>query len=133
MHRAMKSLWGLVSGSCIFLTTAPAFPGDPGPIFFNATDEVISIEITYDQGSGFRGDMGAGGLMEWPFAWQVQTIKVQLKDGAKLAVSGGQTVHLRGKLGKPGTQVWLIDGSRICVVDSRRFKPTKGFRCPGHR
>ena len=112
---------------------APAFPGDPGPTFFNATDEVISIEITYSQGSGFHGDLGVGGLMQWPFAWQVQTIKVQLKDGRKLAVSSGQVVRLRGKLGKPGTQVWVIDGSRICVVDSRTFKPAKGSRCPGHQ
>jgi hypothetical protein len=132
MHRAMKSLWGLVSGSCIFLTPAPACPSDPGATFFNATEEVVSIEIAYSQGSGFRGDMGAGALMEWPFAWQVQSIKVQLKDGGKLSVSALQAVRLRGKLGQPGTQVWVIDGSRICVVEARRFKPTKGLRCPGH-
>lgn len=130
MHRAMKSLCGLACGWCIFLITASAFPGEPGPTFFNATDEVLAIEIAYGQGSGFRGDMGARGLMEWPFAWQVQSIEVELKNGGKLAVSGPQAARLRGKLGRPGTQVWVIDGFRICVVDARRFKPTTGFRCP---
>jgi hypothetical protein len=107
-----------------------AFSRDVGPTFFNATDDVVSLEITYSQGSGFNGDFGAGALMEWPFAWQVQTIKVRLKGGKSFAVSEAQAVRLRAKLSKPSSQVWVIDGSRICVVESRRFKATKGYRCP---
>jgi hypothetical protein len=126
----VKSLWVLVICLCIYLTSGHALSKDVGPTFFNATDEVISIEIAYSQGSGFRGDLGAGGLMGWPFAWQVQTIKAQLKHGGSLAVSQAQAVRLRGKLSKPSSQVWVIVGSRICVVASRRFKASKGFRCP---
>jgi hypothetical protein len=125
----MKSLSVLVVFLCFCLTSEHAFSGDVGPTFFNATDDVMSLEITYSQGSGFHGDFGAGALMEWPFPWQVQTIKVQLKDGGSLAVSEAQAVRLRGKLTQPKSQVWVIDGSRICVVASRRFKATKGFRC----
>ena len=126
----MKSLSVLVVFLCLYLTSDKAFSGDMGPTFFNATDDVISLEITYSQGSGFRGDFGAGALMESPFAWQVQTIKVRLKNGSSFGVSEAEAVRLRGKLTKPRSQVWIIDGSRICVVESRRFKATKGFRCP---
>jgi hypothetical protein len=129
----VKSLSVLVVLVCLYLISERAFSGDMGPTFFNATDDVISIEIAYRQGSGFQGDFGAGALMEWPFAWQVQTIKVRLKNGGSLAVSEAQAVRLRGKLTKPRSQVWVIDGSRICVVASRKFKATKGFRCPGVR
>lgn len=127
--RSAKNIWVFVL-LCLSLTSAHASSSDVGPAFFNATDDVISIEITYSQGSGFRGDFGAGELMGWPFAWQVKTIKVQLKDGGSLALSEAQAMRLRGKLIRPGTQLWVIDGSRICVVDSRRFRATKGFRCP---
>jgi hypothetical protein len=126
----VKSLWVLVIFLCVYLTPGRALSKDVGPKFFNATDEVISIEIAYSQGSGFRGDIGAGVLIGWPFAWQVQTIKAQLKNGHSLGVSEAQAARLYAKLTKPSSQVWVIDGSRICVVDSRRFKPSKGFRCP---
>jgi hypothetical protein len=126
----MKSLSVLFVFLCVYLVPGRAISNDVGPTFFNATGEVMSIEIAYSQGSGFHGDLGAGGLMGWPFGWQVQTIKVQLKDGGRLAVSSTQAVHLRGKLSKPGSQVWVIDGTQICVVDSRRFKPSIRFRCP---
>jgi len=126
----VKSLWVLVVLLCLYLTSDHALSGEVGPTFFNATDDVISIDIAYRQGSGFQGDFGAGALMEWPFPWQVQTIKVQLKGGGSLAVSEAQAVRLRGKLAKPSRQVWVIDGSRICVVATRKFKATRGFRCP---
>jgi hypothetical protein len=129
----MKSLSVLVVFLCLYLTSERAFSGDAGPTFFNATDDVVSLEITYSQSSGFQGDFGAGALMEWPFAWQVQTIKVRLKGGGSLAVSEAEAARLRGKFTKPRSQVWVIDGSRICVVASRKFKATKGFRCPGVR
>jgi hypothetical protein len=125
----VKILWVLVMCLCAYLTPGRALPKDAGPEFFNATNEVISIEIAYSQGSGFRGDIGAGGLIGWPFAWQVQTIKVQLKNGHSLEVSEARAARLCAKLPKPSSQVWVIDGSRICVVDSRRFKPSKGYRC----
>ena len=132
---AMKTLSVLFVLLCLYLTPGAgrALANDVGPTFFNATDEAISIEIAYSQGSGFQGDLGAGGLIGWPFPWQVQTIKVQLKHGGSLRVSQAEVVRLRGKLTKPGTQVWVIDGSRICVVASRRFKATKGLRCPVSR
>jgi hypothetical protein len=126
----MKSLSVLVVFLGLYLTSEQAFSGDVGPTFFNATDDVISIDIAYRQGSGFHGDFGAGAVMEWPFAWQVQTIKVRLKGGGSLGVSEAEAVRLRGKLTKPRSQVWVIDGSRICVVESQRFKASKGFRCP---
>jgi hypothetical protein len=126
----VKNLWVLVICLCVYLTPGPALSKDMGPEFFNATNEVISIEIAYRQGSGFRGDIGAGGLIGWPFAWQVQTIKVQLKNGHSLEVSEAQAMRLYAKLTKPSTQVWVIDDSRICVVDSRKFKPSTGYRCP---
>jgi hypothetical protein len=129
----VKSASVLVAFLCFYVSSEHAFSRDAGPTFFNATDDVVSLEITYSQGSGFHGDFGARALMEWPFAWQVQTIKVQLKGRGILAVSEAQAVRLRGKLTKPSSQVWVIDGSRICVVASRKFKATTGFRCPSVR
>jgi hypothetical protein len=120
----------LVICLCVYQTAVHAFSTGAGPTFFNATDDVISIEIMYSQGSGFRGDLGPGEPLGWAFAWQVKTIKVRLKGGGSLGVSEAQAVRLRGKLTKPGSQVWVIDGSRICVVESQRFKATKGFHCP---
>jgi hypothetical protein len=130
MHSTMKAPPVLFVFLCACLIPVHALSKDLGPTFFNATDEVISIEIAYSQGSGFRGDLAPGQLERWPFAWQVQTVKVQLKDGRSFGVSEAEAVHLRGKLTKPRAQVWVIDGSHICVVASRRFKATKGLRCP---
>jgi hypothetical protein len=130
--RLMKNLWVLAVFLCVYLTSTPASSSEPGPAFFNATDDVILIDVSYGQGSGLRGDLAPGQVERWPFAWQVQTIKVQLKNGDSLKLSEADGMHLRKKLAQPKTQVWVIDGSRICVVASRRFKATKGFRCPGH-
>jgi len=116
---------------CVYLTAGPAFADDAGPAFFNATDDVILIDVSFSQGSGLRGDLAPSQMERWHFAWQVQTIKVDLKNHKSLSVSEAEAVRLRGKLTKPETQVWVIDGSRICVVAAQTFRPAKGFRCPG--
>jgi len=126
----MKSLCVLVVFSCVYLAPTPASSSDAGPSFFNATDDVVLIDVSYSQGSGLRGDLAPGQVERWPFAWQVQTIKVQLKGHGSLKLSEADAMRLREKLPEPKTQVWVIDGSRICVVASRRFKATKGFHCP---
>ena len=125
----MKHLWVFIS-LCISLTSERALANDVGPAFFNATDGAVSVEITFSAGSGFSGDLGADGLMGWPFPWQVRTMKVHMKRGGNLAVSEAQVTRLRGKLTKPGNQLWVIDTSHVCVLDSRRFKAVKGVRCP---
>jgi hypothetical protein len=104
---------------------------DQGPAFFNATDGVILIDVSFSQGSGLRGDLAPGQIERWPFAWQVETMKVQLKGGRRLGISESEAIRLRSKLPKPRTQVWVIDGSRVCVVASQSFKATTRFRCPG--
>jgi hypothetical protein len=126
----MKNLWIVVVFMSVSLAPTQASSSDGGPAFFNATNDVILIDVSYTQGSGLRGDLAPGQMERWPFAWQVQTIKVRLKRGGSLELSEADTTRLREKLAEPKTQVWVIDGSRICVVASRRFKATKGFHCP---
>ena len=128
--RLMKNLRGLVVFFCVCLSPTPASSSDAGPAFFNATNDVIVIDVSYSQGSGLRGDLAPGQVERWPFAWQVQTIKVQLTGGRSLKLSGADAMGRWEKFAEPKTQVWVIDGSRICVVASRGFEAKKGFRCP---
>jgi len=126
----MKRTLALAVVSALFQTPAHALSSDSGPTFFNATDRVIVLDVSYSQGSGLRGDLAPGQVQQWPFAWQVETIKVQLKNGGKLSVSQAQAAQLRGNLTRPATQVWIIDRSRVCVVPRKTFSPTNTLHCP---
>jgi len=132
LGRRIKALPVVLAFSCVCLFPARALSSDQGPAFYNATDAAILIDVSYTQGSGLRGDLASGQMERWPFAWQVQSIKVQFKNGRSLGITEAEAASLRGKLIKPAAQVWIIDDTRICLVASRTFKAVKGVRCPGN-
>ena len=125
-------LFLLVVLGVISHTLAVALRIIEGPNFYNATDESVKLEVTFDSGQQWRANTPMVLKSHMLFAdvedHQVRTIAFTVGE-KKYSLERAAVLKLRGD-SRPRDQIWAFDGASICVVSAHRFDPEKGARCP---
>jgi len=106
-----------------------AFTKAAGPVFYNPSNEEILLHVYFYEGPAFQGVIPAGEALALPNAWQVRGLEARLSSGEILILSKEEALKLRSGIEKPRSQVWVIDGFHVCVVESRKFKRERDFHC----
>jgi hypothetical protein len=117
-----------VFGVVLCVATLSGFNALLGPTFYNSTASKISVRVKMRNG-GFRKSLAAGEVFIYPFNAQIQSFEIQFSDGATQILSDQDTARLRSQIEVPKNQVWIIDVSNICVVDSRKLKSLTNAHC----
>ena len=108
-----------------------AFKSIKGSNFYNATNEVVTLEVTFDSGQQWRGDTQATMKAHMHFAdlddHQVNTVTF-IAEGKIYRLEKDAVLKLRGET-RPRDQLWVFDGAGVCLLSERGFDPKKDVRC----
>jgi hypothetical protein len=121
------SHWRFALVLSAFLLTAASRAAGPG--FFNATDGPVELRAKFADGPDFVITLPAGKVVLFSFAWQVTELEAHLNGGTLIKVAKDKAASLRRDIDKPRNQVWVIDGTQVCVVSARKSVPETGFHC----
>lgn len=108
----------------------PACAQAAGPSLYNPQSVAMSVNLEFANGDEFRNVVDARELKVLATDAQIRRLRVFLGSGKMLDDGPAETTALRKAIDKPRNQVWVVDGERVCVLDSRQFKRKAGMHCP---
>jgi hypothetical protein len=108
-----------------------AFKSIKGPNFYNATNDPLTLEVTFDSGRQWRGDTKMTMKAHMHFAdlddHQVNSVTF-IAEGKTYRLETDVVLKLRGGT-RPRDQLWVFDGASVCLLPERGFDPKKDVQC----
>jgi hypothetical protein len=104
---------------------------DAGPSFANSAEEVVRVHATFDSGppghAGSGLNLNPGEVFRDPVEQQLLEITVEAH-GQQFHLSADEVLKAR-RDEAAGKQMWLFDGTSICMLTVQRYQSTQRNRC----